>query len=331
MKPNVLIGSLSMALVLAGSVGVIRGQRASTDSRGYIEGVVTSATGAEAGVWVIAETNDLPTKYAKIVVSDDQGRYVLPDLPTANYQVWVRGYGLVDSMRVAGKPGQRLDLKATIAPDGRAAAEVYPPMYWLALHPPDERSTPAAGQSQGTPISARMAGSYPREDLRRLPAGDYPKAAPPRPVGVERNLVLTMWDWGTSTTGVHTTSAANDIDPSSNANGRMYGADTAGGLITWVDPVKNEAGKFEALSLKPVSGRVGPRSPQIDQHNHVWYVSKIWEEPAAFCKPGSNKARIEQPLRQVLSDLNCQRQTGGDVRRPHDGHPEDLHVLRLGS
>src|SRR2546422_11779042 len=44
-------------------------------------GVVTSASGPEAGVWVIAETTDLPTKLAKIVVTDDRGRYVLPIFP----------------------------------------------------------------------------------------------------------------------------------------------------------------------------------------------------------------------------------------------------------
>src|SRR3984957_14470128 len=65
-----------------------------------IGGVVTGPTGPEAGVWVIAETTGLPTKYAKIVVTDDQGRYVLPDLPKANYTVWVRGYGLVDSPKL---------------------------------------------------------------------------------------------------------------------------------------------------------------------------------------------------------------------------------------
>ena len=48
-------------------------------------GVVTSSKGPEAGVWVIAETTDLPTKYVKIVVTDDRGRYLVPDLPKANY------------------------------------------------------------------------------------------------------------------------------------------------------------------------------------------------------------------------------------------------------
>src|ERR1700722_3028926 len=62
-----------------------------------IGGVVTSAKGTEAGVWVIAETTDLPTKFARMVVTDDQGRYLVPDLPQAKYKIWVRGYGLIDS------------------------------------------------------------------------------------------------------------------------------------------------------------------------------------------------------------------------------------------
>src|SRR5687767_7639121 len=77
-----------------------------------IEGVVRGPRGPEAGVWVIAETRDLPTGFARIVVTDDEGRYVLPDLPTARYQVWVRGYGLVDSPKVAAGPGQVLNLNA---------------------------------------------------------------------------------------------------------------------------------------------------------------------------------------------------------------------------
>src|ERR1700688_4367871 len=75
-------------------------------------GVVTSTNGPEAGVWVIAETTDLPTKFVKIVVTDDEGRYLVPELPKANYNVWVRGYGLVDSQRVKITPGQHLDLTA---------------------------------------------------------------------------------------------------------------------------------------------------------------------------------------------------------------------------
>src|SRR5262252_1455293 len=83
-------------------------------------GVVTSAHGPEAGVWVIAETTDLPTKFAKIVVTDEQGRYVIPDLPKANYSVWVRGYGLVDSPKVQTAPGTILNLQGVVAPNAAA-------------------------------------------------------------------------------------------------------------------------------------------------------------------------------------------------------------------
>src|ERR1700736_878541 len=96
-------------------------------------GVVTSAKGAEAGVWVIAETTDLPTKFVKIVVTDDQGRYLVPDLPKANYSVWVRGYGLVDSPKVKATPGQLLDHTAVPAPNEAAAAHYYPAIYWYAM------------------------------------------------------------------------------------------------------------------------------------------------------------------------------------------------------
>ena len=82
-----------------------------------IGGVVTGPKGPEAGVWVIAETTDLPTKFAKIVVTDDRGRYLLPDLPKANYNVWVRGYGLVDSPKVPGDSRQEPE------PDGGHRAE----------------------------------------------------------------------------------------------------------------------------------------------------------------------------------------------------------------
>src|SRR4029434_609643 len=98
-----------------------------------IGGVVTSSKGPEAGVWVIAETNDLPTRFARMVVTDDQGQYLLPDLPKANYNIWVRGYGLVDSPKVKAAPGKNLDLKAVLAPNETAAAQYYPSIYWYSM------------------------------------------------------------------------------------------------------------------------------------------------------------------------------------------------------
>src|SRR2546423_13709266 len=98
-----------------------------------IGGVVTSSKGPEAGVWVIAETHGLGVRYIKSVVTDDQGRYVIPDLPKANYDVWVRGYGLVDSPKGKSEPGKQLNLTAVPAPNAAEAAKYYPAIYWYAM------------------------------------------------------------------------------------------------------------------------------------------------------------------------------------------------------
>src|SRR5688572_25137344 len=123
---------------------------------GHIAGVVKGPDGPEAGVWVIAETNDLQTRYAKIVVTDDNGNYLIPDLPSANYSVWVRGYGLVDSPKKEAKPGATLDLDAVPAPDERAAAEYYPAGYWFSLlKVPDKSVFPGTGP-EGNGIAPSM-------------------------------------------------------------------------------------------------------------------------------------------------------------------------------
>jgi hypothetical protein len=118
-----------------------------------IGGVVTGARGPEAGVWVIAETRDTPTRLIKIVVTDDQGRYLVPALPKGNYDVWVRGYGLVDSPKVKATPGKTVNLKSVPAPNAKAAAAYYPAQYWFALlQVPPKGDFPGTGP-QGNGIS----------------------------------------------------------------------------------------------------------------------------------------------------------------------------------
>ena len=124
MKTSLLV----RAFVVAAGIAVSIGGAAARQSAGSIAldpddigGVVTGAKGPEAGVWVIAETTDLPTRFARIVVTDDRGRYLVPDLPKANYSVWVRGYGLVDSAEGAERARARsLNLTAVPAPDRHA-------------------------------------------------------------------------------------------------------------------------------------------------------------------------------------------------------------------
>jgi hypothetical protein len=349
-------------------------------SRGdFIDGVVTSANGPEAGVWVIAETNDLQTKFIKEVVTDDHGRYVLPQLPDANYNVWVRGYGLVDSKPVPAKPGQKLDLKAVVAPDGRAAAQVYPANYWLSLAkvPPGKlagdqaagivkscmtchqlgdlatRTLPPATMQLGNfsssleawdrrtksgPVGANMGAAYiSLGDQRsifadwtdRIAAGEYPKDAPPRPKGVERNIVLTMWDWGTQTSYMHDETATDLRNASVNPNGLVYGALSSGNSIEVLDPVKAVTSIVDVPSKGVPIGSMNmpspywgdeniwlsssqPRSVAMDEHGRVWFAARIrggnsnrdgGKQPD-FCRAGaSNKFAqyfpIEMGTKQV--------------------------------
>jgi len=135
---NWILRGVCAGLFLAAILAIAHAQQAGQAAAVAIDnddigGVVTSANGPEAGVWVIAETRDLPVRYIKSVVTDDRGRYVVPDLPSANYSVWVRGYGLVDSAKVTAKPGQQLNLTATVAPNEAAAAHYYPAIYWYSM------------------------------------------------------------------------------------------------------------------------------------------------------------------------------------------------------
>src|SRR6266568_6418167 len=139
-----------------GAAAVVLGFTFEAANAADIKGVVTGPKGPEAGVWVIAETTDLPTKYAKVVVTDDNGRYLIPDLPKANYSVWVRGYGLVDSKKVKSRPGKTQNLKATPASTEKAAAEYYPGMYWYSLlNIPAKDQFPGTGE-KGNGISSNI-------------------------------------------------------------------------------------------------------------------------------------------------------------------------------
>ena len=134
--------ALAAAGAMAGSLTWVGAQEGTVAlDADDIGGVVASANGPEAGVWVIAETTDLPTRFARVVVTDDAGRYLVPDLPDAGYEVWVRGYGLLDSERAASRPGRPLDLRATVAPDAASAAQAYPAAWWLTMIEPPEEET----------------------------------------------------------------------------------------------------------------------------------------------------------------------------------------------
>jgi hypothetical protein len=355
-----------------------------------IGGVVTSSNGPEAGVWVIAETRDLPTTFTRIVVTDDQGRYVLPDLPDATYRVWVRGYGLADSKPVSARPGLHVDLAVMPASSRREAAAVYPAAYWLSMvlipttgpigqaeltrtlktcmacHQLGDKATreipPALGPVTshldawdrrvklgrfGPDMSSQFQQmgsqrSMLAEWTERIGRGDVPEEVPPRPAGVERNIVITMWDWGGPKTFAHDESASNRRDYRVNANGPIWGPSQFHDTLMWVDPVKHAAGEIKIpTTATPFIGAPSPyfgeellwsaaaepTGAAVDRRGRVWMAARQRPDRAqpAFCSDRStNKFARYYPLesgtRQVsLYDPKTNRFTQIDTCFTADG------------
>ena len=223
---------------------------------------------------------------------------LVPDLPQASYEVWVRGYGLVDSDRTLARPGDQLDLMATVTTDPREAAKIYPANYWYSLLevPPasDFPGTGPRGNGIGTAMRTQadwvdrmkdgcqlchQLGNYatremPMLDLDgfdstedawnyriqaggagpamsaeinrigrpraiklysewtdRIRGGELPPI-PPRPQGVERNLVLSSWGWGHPQGMVHDNVSTDKRNPALYPDGPIYGVGGAGLVIT---------------------------------------------------------------------------------------------------
>lgn len=358
-----------------------------------IGGSVSGAKGPESGVWVIAETDDLPTRLAKVVVTDDRGRFLIPDLPKAKYRVWVRGYGLIDSPKVVATNGRKLKLRAVAAPTAAAAAEFYPGVYWYSmLKIPDKSEFPGTGASGNGIADVMKQQSYwvdsiknscqschalgskgmrtvPREFAEkgdsvtawahrtqagqamtnmaltlgrmgperalkqfaewtdRIAAGELPSSKPERPKGIERNVVITMWDWSSNKAYQHDAISSDKRNPRVNANGPIYGSpEESTDLIPVLDPVKHTAShiKHPYLEQTPSSltlakgpsaywgmepiwdGHTSIHNPIIDDQARVWFAARF--RPAAnpdYCKKGSDLASAKlAPLNDSVRQLS---------------------------
>jgi hypothetical protein len=367
-----------LATSLAGLNAQQRAGEAVSIGDNDIGGVVRSTKGAEAGVWVIAETNDLPTKFAKIVVTDDDGRYVVPQLPKANYKIWVRGYGLIDSQPIQATPSKTVNLTAEVAPNPRAAAEYYPAVYWFSLlRVPDKGEFPGTGpKGNGIPENMKHQGQWlhllktdscwschqvgdkatreipeslghfdsskaawtrrvqsgqagsnmigglaqlgPDRALSmladwtdRIAAGELPPV-PPRPKGMERNVVITEWDWADPKAYLHDEISADKRYPTLNPNGVVYGAtelstdylpvlDPVGAARSQVkvpvrDPKTPSSADDKPLAPSPYWGdeiiwhsQANVHNPMFDGKGRVWFTSRIRpSDNPAFCKEGSS-------------------------------------------
>jgi hypothetical protein len=342
-----------------------------------IGGVITGPSGPEAGVWVIAETRDLPTPFARIVVTDDAGRYLVPDLPEASYEVWARGYGLADSARISATRGANVNLTVSTASSLREAAEIYPTGHWFSMmEVPAASEFPGTGQggngigtgmatqahflrnlksgscfachalgTKGTreiPELFRSAGSSVDAWERRLQAGqagaqminglgqlgrdralrmfadwtdriaagEVPPA-PQRPQGLERNVVVTMWDWADEKAYLHDEVSTDRRNPTVNANGLIYGAlELSADYMPVLDPMTHTISQVPLTVRDPETpmtsqavigpsaywgtepiwtSRANNHNPMFDHRGRVWLAAAV-RPPAnpAFCREGSS-------------------------------------------
>jgi hypothetical protein len=369
-----------------------------------IGGMVASEKGPEAGVWVIAETTDLPTHYIKEVVTDDGGRYLIPDLPKATYTVWARGYGLVDSPKVKSEPGKLVNLKPATAPDAQTAAQYYPANYWYAMLKIPAKSefpgtgpngngispnvkeqgqwihlvktdsceschqlgnlytrtipqmfanldSPAqqwtrrvqSGQAGGAMVGglgqlgAQRATAEFGDWTNRIAHGELPAQAPPRPQGVERNVVITQWDWADAKAYLHDEISTDKRHPNVNANGLIYGSpEESRDYLPVLDPVRNSIAQVKIPYRDPdTPGQPKPlqpsavwgdeaiwdshttvHNPMFDQQGRLWYTSRIRAaNDPDFCKAGSS-----QPSAKLTPLNNSGRQLA--VYDPKSGKTE---------
>jgi hypothetical protein len=396
-----------LAFLLGGLLSAQQPARPVAIDADDIGGVVTSAGGPEAGVWVVAETTGLDTKFRKIVVTDDAGRYVVPDLPRGNYAVWVRGYGLADSKPVTGRPGQQLNLSATVAATPKEAAAVYPANYWYSmLKVPEKSEFPGTGEKgngispnmrsqadwisqlkDGCQLCHQMGNQATREFVKPIPnahstadawdkrvragqrgpqmsraldlfgrrralemfadwtdrisKGEVPEA-PPRPQGLERNLVLTQWDWGGPHSYIHDEVAADKRNPTIGARGKVYGVDFTGDSLLWVDPVEHTSGSIPIPVLKPgapsyIPGKImnpspywgdrlifnnpiHPHNPMMDQRQRVWMTAAVRPSPNPdYCKGadgnafGTNYPMPQSSRQAAVYDPRTQKTTPVDT------------------
>jgi hypothetical protein len=410
-KSGLYMGAAAIALALAFGAAptfVSAQQAAPAVSVGAtdIGGVVRGPNGPEAGVWVIAETNELPTRMSKTVVTDDQGRYLIPDLPKANYVVWARGYGLVDSAKATSEPGKIVNITAATAPNAAAAAEYYPAIYWYAmLDIPDKSMFPGTGTgANGNGIAAgmktqehfldqiktngcytchqlgnkatrtisptlgtfknsveawerriqsgqamiQMAAAIGRQGTTslanlakwtdRVAAGELPFAKPERPQGIERNVVITQWDWADPKVYLHDQVSTDKRKPTVNAYGKSYGStEESAEYFPVLDPQTNtatkvkmpvrdadmESTKTNTMAASPYWGeeaiwdaRTSMHNPMMDERGDVWITSRVGK-PAnpAFCQAGSTHPSAQVfPIKESTRHLAYYNPKTGDTK-----------------
>jgi hypothetical protein len=144
----------------------------------------------------------------------------------------------------------------------------------------------------------------------RIRAGAVPPA-PSRPQGIERNVVITQWDWADPKAYLHDVVSTDRRNPRVNANGPVYGAlELSADYVPVLNPVTHRASQVP-LTVRdpntPATNATMPEpspywgdeaiwtsknnvhNPMIDHRGRVWLTSTVRPNAnPAECKEGSS-------------------------------------------
>jgi hypothetical protein len=162
-------------------------------------------------------------------------------------------------------------------------------------------------QQLGAPRTMRMFADW----TDRIAAGEVPPT-PPRPQGIERNVVITMWDWADPKVYLHDLVSTDRRNPTVNANGPVYAVLEASAdympvldpkthtatrvPVTLRDPNTPPAAPPQVAAPSPYWGteaiwtsRANVHNPMLDGTGRVWITSRVrGPDNPAFCKAGSS-------------------------------------------
>jgi hypothetical protein len=169
-----------------------------------------------------------------------------------------------------------------------------------------------AGQLGGVPYQ------YFGDWTDRVAKGEVPKNKPPRPQGVERNIVVTSWEWSTPDKYLHDLISSDRRNPTVNSNGKLYGSpEYSTDMIPVLDPkthtvtaIKGQVmdpnmplslGPGHAASVQPAAAsaywgdtqlwdtRFNTHNAMFDQAGRVWFSASVrGQGNPAWCKKGSD-------------------------------------------
>ena len=197
-----------------------------------------------------------------------------------------------------------------------------------------------SGQS-GEQMTNQLAGNFGGAPFKyfgdwtdRIAKGELPKSKPQRPQGVERNVVVSSWEWGTEKQYLHDLISSDRRNPTVNANGPLFGSpEYATDNMPILDPKTSKVTLLQdagagsehagvarpghAASVKPLQPsaywgeekvwdtRANNHNAMFDKKGRVWIAATVrgMDNPA-FCKKGSDHPSakvfpLEQSARQV--------------------------------